>query len=119
MKILAFALLVAIALVLEIAPAHAVGGVARDPGYLTQVDQAAIETLQDKMGDRADAQYTIGRIYERGGLDREAHVWMQKSANAGYPQAKAWMSEQKVKAEFKSRKGHMLASSRRSLSKGE
>ena len=116
-KILLIALtLIALA---QAAPAFAVGGVSRDQGNLSEVDKSAIENMQSLMGERPDAQYAIGKIYARGGLDRDAKLWMQKSANAGYPQAKIWMSEQKVKSEFHANRGRMLTASRRSLSRGE
>ncbi len=109
-----FALLAA----LQAAPAYAIGSAARDQGTLSEVDKGAIESMQHLMGERPDAQYAIGKIYLRGGLDREARTWINKSAAAGYPQAIAWQSEQKMKAAFRSRKGGMLASSRRIMAKG-
>lgn len=88
---------------------------ARNQGTLSEVDKSAIESMQAMMGDRADAQYAIGRLYERGGLDREAMTWMRKSAENGYSMAKVWMSEQRMKAEFRNSRGRMLAASRRAV----
>jgi TPR repeat protein len=112
-------LLIALTLIalVQAAPAFAVGGVSRDQGYLSDVDKSAIESMQSLMGERPDAQYAIGKIYARGGLERDAKVWMQKSANAGYPQAKMWVAEQKMKSEFRANRGRMLTASRRSLSR--
>ena len=113
-------MVLAVIAALQSAPAFAVGSLQRDQGYLSDVDKAAIENMRDLMGDRPDAQYAIGKIYLRGGLEREARTWINKSAQAGYPQAKMWVAEQKMKAEFRSRKGGMLAASRRLMAtKGE
>lgn len=113
-------ILVALIAAMQTVPAYAMSSGVRDQGYLSEVDKTAIESMQSLMGERPDAQYAIGKIYLRGGLDREAKTWINKSAEAGYPQAKMWMAEQKMKAEFRSRKGGMLAASRRLMAaKGE
>lgn len=106
-------ILVALIAALQTVPAHAIGSAHRDQGTLSEVDKTAIDSMQSLMGERPEAQYAIGKIYLRGGLEREAKTWIGKSAEAGYPQARMWMSEQKMKAEFRSRKGGMLAASRR------
>lgn len=99
------------------APAQAASSTARNQGLLSEVDQNAIESMRSLMGDRADAQYAIGRLYERGGLNREAVTWMKKSADGGYPMAKAWLSQQKVNSDFRNSRGRMLAASRRGIGK--
>ncbi|TAN58624.1 MAG: hypothetical protein EPN26_01350 [Rhodospirillales bacterium] len=111
-------ILVALSAALQTAPALAMNNGQRDTGYLTEVDKLAIESMQSLMGDRPDAQYAIGKIYLRGGLERDAKSWIGKSAGAGYPQARMWVAEQKMKAEFKGRQGRMLAASRRVMAKG-
>ncbi|MBF0355541.1 MAG: hypothetical protein HQL43_09930 [Alphaproteobacteria bacterium] len=91
----------------------------RDQGLLTENEKEAIRSMQALMGNRADAQYAIGRIFERGGLEREARTWIQKSAHAGYVQAKLWIAEQQMKAAFRGDQGRMLVSSRRAMAGSE